>query len=118
MIATGLLGALWAVVYLRRRSSVAPIVSHAGFNSLEVRPRVAVTGSSTDEHHVGSTAKILQPLRDGPLDALSGGALTRVGGAFLERERLAVPVNSSRCSSKYCAPRLRRLAAIPNRCWM
>jgi membrane protease YdiL (CAAX protease family) len=36
VIVTGLLGALWAVVYLRRRSSVAPMVSHAGFNSLEV----------------------------------------------------------------------------------
>jgi membrane protease YdiL (CAAX protease family) len=35
-IVTGVLGALWAVVYLRRRSSVAPMVSHAGFNSLEV----------------------------------------------------------------------------------
>lgn len=35
-IVTGALGALWAVVYLRRRSSVAPIVSHAGFNGLEV----------------------------------------------------------------------------------
>jgi membrane protease YdiL (CAAX protease family) len=42
VIATGLLGAIWAVVYLRRRSSVAPIVSHAGFNSLEVL-RVALT---------------------------------------------------------------------------
>jgi membrane protease YdiL (CAAX protease family) len=36
VVATGLLGAFWAVVYLRRRSSVAPMVSHAGFNSLEV----------------------------------------------------------------------------------
>jgi membrane protease YdiL (CAAX protease family) len=44
MITTGLLGAFWAVVYLRRRSSVAPIVSHAGFNSLEVL-RVALIGS-------------------------------------------------------------------------
>ena len=42
-IATGVLGALWAVVYVKRRSSVAPIVSHAGFNSLEVL-RVAVGG--------------------------------------------------------------------------
>jgi membrane protease YdiL (CAAX protease family) len=44
VIATGLLGAFWAVVYVRRRSSIAPIVSHAGFNSLEVL-RVALTGS-------------------------------------------------------------------------
>jgi membrane protease YdiL (CAAX protease family) len=43
VITTGTLGALWAVVYLRRRSSVAPIVSHAGFNSLEIL-RVAVWG--------------------------------------------------------------------------
>jgi membrane protease YdiL (CAAX protease family) len=35
-VATGLLGAFWAVVYLRRRSSVAPIVSHSGFNLLQV----------------------------------------------------------------------------------
>lgn len=35
-IATGAMGAFWAVVYLRRRSTVAPMVSHALFNSLEV----------------------------------------------------------------------------------
>jgi membrane protease YdiL (CAAX protease family) len=44
VITTGMLGAFWAVVYLRRRSSVAPMVSHAGFNSLEVL-RVALGGS-------------------------------------------------------------------------
>jgi len=44
-IATGLLGAFWAVVYVKRRSSVAPIISHAGFNSLEVI-RVAI-GAAT-----------------------------------------------------------------------
>lgn len=43
VIATGVLGAFWAVVYVRRRSSVAPIVSHGGFNSLEVL-RAALTG--------------------------------------------------------------------------
>ena len=37
-IATGLLGAFWGVVYLRRRSSVAPIVSHAGFDLLQIVP--------------------------------------------------------------------------------
>jgi membrane protease YdiL (CAAX protease family) len=42
-ITTGILGAFWAVVYLRRRSSVAPVVSHAGFNALEVL-RVGVMG--------------------------------------------------------------------------
>jgi membrane protease YdiL (CAAX protease family) len=35
-IATGLLGAFWAAVYLRRRSSVAPMVSHAGFDLLQI----------------------------------------------------------------------------------
>jgi membrane protease YdiL (CAAX protease family) len=44
VITTGLLGAFWAVLYLRRRSAVAPLVSHAGFNTLEVM-RVALTGS-------------------------------------------------------------------------
>jgi membrane protease YdiL (CAAX protease family) len=44
-IATGVLGAFWAILYLRRRSSVAPIVSHAGFNSIEVF-RVAMGGGA------------------------------------------------------------------------
>jgi membrane protease YdiL (CAAX protease family) len=44
VITTGALGAFWAVIYLRRRSVVVPVVSHAGFNSLEVL-RVAVTGA-------------------------------------------------------------------------
>ena len=43
-ITTGALGAFWAVLYLRRRSSIAPVVSHAGFNSLEVL-RVALTSA-------------------------------------------------------------------------
>ena len=43
MITTGLLGILWAVIYLRRRSVVAPLISHAGFNALEVI-RVAAVG--------------------------------------------------------------------------
>lgn len=43
-ITTGALGAFWAIVYLRRRSSVAPIISHAGFNSLEI-VRVATLGT-------------------------------------------------------------------------
>ena len=42
-IATGMLGAVWALLYLWRRSSVAPLVSHAGFNSLEVL-RIAIAG--------------------------------------------------------------------------
>ena len=44
-IATGMLGAFWAILYLRRRSSVAPIISHAGFNSIEVF-RVAMGGGA------------------------------------------------------------------------
>lgn len=44
VITTGVLGALWAVIYVRRRSSLAPLVSHAGFNALEVL-RVAALGS-------------------------------------------------------------------------
>ena len=35
-IATGVLGACWAVIYVRRRSIVMPLVSHALFNSLEI----------------------------------------------------------------------------------
>ena len=45
VIVTGALGAFWAVLYLRRRSVIAPVVSHAGFNSLEVL-RVAVLGGT------------------------------------------------------------------------
>jgi uncharacterized protein len=37
-IATALLGAFWGVVYLRRRSAIAPIVSHAGFDLLQIVP--------------------------------------------------------------------------------
>jgi membrane protease YdiL (CAAX protease family) len=35
-IATGLLGAFWSVIYLRRRSCVAPMVSHAGFDLMQI----------------------------------------------------------------------------------
>jgi membrane protease YdiL (CAAX protease family) len=35
-LATGVLGAFWAFVYLRRRSAIAPIVSHSGFNLLQL----------------------------------------------------------------------------------
>jgi membrane protease YdiL (CAAX protease family) len=41
-VATGLLGAFWAVVFLRRGSVVAPIVSHAGFNLLQLVQFLAV----------------------------------------------------------------------------
>lgn len=35
-IATGLLGAFWGMVYLRRRSCIAPMVSHAGFDLMQI----------------------------------------------------------------------------------
>ncbi len=41
-VATAVLGALWGVIYLARRSIVAPMVSHAGFDVAEVL-RVALT---------------------------------------------------------------------------
>lgn len=42
-IATGTLGAFWGVVYLKRRSIIAPVVSHAGFNLAQVIKHVALT---------------------------------------------------------------------------
>jgi membrane protease YdiL (CAAX protease family) len=36
MLVTGILGAFWGAVYLRRRSAMAPIVSHAGFDLLQL----------------------------------------------------------------------------------
>lgn len=42
-VTTAALGFVWAVMYLWRRSSIAPIVSHAGFNSIEVL-RIAIAG--------------------------------------------------------------------------
>jgi membrane protease YdiL (CAAX protease family) len=41
-ITTGLLGLLWGVVYLRRRSVVAPVVSHSGFNLLQLAQFLAM----------------------------------------------------------------------------
>jgi membrane protease YdiL (CAAX protease family) len=35
-VATGLLGACWGLIYLRRRSVVAPMVSHAGFDLMQI----------------------------------------------------------------------------------
>jgi len=35
-LATAVLGAFWGIVYLRRRSVVAPMVSHAGFDLLQI----------------------------------------------------------------------------------
>ena len=36
VIITALLGTLWSVVYVARRSVIAPMVSHASFNLIEV----------------------------------------------------------------------------------
>jgi membrane protease YdiL (CAAX protease family) len=44
IVTTAVLGAVWAWIYVRRRSSVAPVVSHAAFNALEI-VRVALAGS-------------------------------------------------------------------------
>jgi membrane protease YdiL (CAAX protease family) len=41
-LATGLLGAIWGCIYLVRRSIVAPMVSHAGFNLLQLIKFVAL----------------------------------------------------------------------------
>ena len=41
-IATGTLGAFWGVLYLRRRSAVAPVVSHSGFNVLQILQALAI----------------------------------------------------------------------------
>ncbi len=35
-VVTGLLGLTWGAVYLRRRSAVGPMISHIGFNGLQV----------------------------------------------------------------------------------
>jgi membrane protease YdiL (CAAX protease family) len=43
-IATGTLGLFWGAVYLRRRSVVAPAVSHAGFNVLEILRHAVMQG--------------------------------------------------------------------------
>jgi len=41
-IATAFLGATWGFVYLRRRSIVAPVVSHAGFNLAQIAKALAL----------------------------------------------------------------------------
>jgi membrane protease YdiL (CAAX protease family) len=35
-VATGVLGAFWGLVYLRRRSVIAPMISHSGFDLLQI----------------------------------------------------------------------------------
>jgi len=41
-VATALLGAFWGTVYLKRRSIGAPVVSHAGFNLVQVLQYLAL----------------------------------------------------------------------------
>jgi membrane protease YdiL (CAAX protease family) len=41
-VVTGLLGAFWAIIYLRRRSVVAPVISHSGFNLLQLGQLIIV----------------------------------------------------------------------------
>jgi uncharacterized protein len=36
VVATAILGAFWGYVYIKRRSIVAPVVSHSGFNAAEI----------------------------------------------------------------------------------
>ena len=43
-IATGLLGAFWGVIYVIRRSIVAPMVSHAGFKLAQLTKYLVVSG--------------------------------------------------------------------------
>jgi len=43
-IATAILGAFWGAIYLRRRSILAPMISHSGFNLLQVVKFVIVGG--------------------------------------------------------------------------
>jgi membrane protease YdiL (CAAX protease family) len=43
VLATGVLGAFWGFLYLRRGSIIAPLVSHAGFNLAQVLKHVALT---------------------------------------------------------------------------
>ena len=45
-LATGLLGAIWGTVYLIRRSVIAPMVSHAGFNLAQLLKYAASAGVS------------------------------------------------------------------------
>jgi membrane protease YdiL (CAAX protease family) len=41
-VAVGLLGLIWGIIYIRRRSAMLPIFNHAGFNALQVFQGVVV----------------------------------------------------------------------------
>lgn len=43
-VATALLGAFWALIYIRRRSVIAPVVSHACFNLLQLVQLAVIAG--------------------------------------------------------------------------
>jgi membrane protease YdiL (CAAX protease family) len=45
-VTTGAMGALWAIVYVQRRSSIGPIVSHSAFNSIEILRVIARAGGA------------------------------------------------------------------------
>lgn len=44
VVATAVLGACWGILYLLRRSIVAPMVSHAGFNLAQLGTYLAISG--------------------------------------------------------------------------
>jgi membrane protease YdiL (CAAX protease family) len=46
-MATAVLGAFWATIYVRRRSAIAPVVSHSGFNLLQLVQLVILRSAST-----------------------------------------------------------------------
>jgi membrane protease YdiL (CAAX protease family) len=46
VIVTACLGTLWSLVYLARRSVIAPMVSHASFNLIEVIAFGLLAGTS------------------------------------------------------------------------
>jgi membrane protease YdiL (CAAX protease family) len=41
-VAVGLLGLIWGIIYIRRRSAVLAMVNHAGFNAMQVFQGVMV----------------------------------------------------------------------------
>jgi membrane protease YdiL (CAAX protease family) len=46
IIITGLLGAFWGAIYLRRGSAAAPMVSHAGFDLVQIVPYLLGRGGA------------------------------------------------------------------------
>ena len=89
VIITALLGMLWSVVYLARRSVVAPMVSHASFNLIEVigfgltdmRRQLAVLAARLRRHAAADHAAHLR---------LGRGAVLRLPAIALVRSRRLV----------------------------